>query len=69
MDARDNSGRTPLHQAAEFSLFPDVITALLDAGADAKAQDYKGRTAYDIAKDSQALKETKAFWRLNDSRF
>ena len=69
VDARDESGRTPLHQAAALSLFPAVITALLEVGADGKAQDDEGQTAYDIATDNKALNRSDAYWRLNDARF
>ena len=69
VNAIDNSGRSPLHQAAEFSPFPNVVMALLDAGADAKIEDHKGRTAYDIAVDNSRLTGSNAFWRLNDARF
>ena len=67
--ARDRSGRTALHQAAEFSPFPSIIEALLDAGADAKSKDHEGRTPYDVAVSNPQLKGSNAFWRLNDSRY
>ena len=38
-NARDEWGFTPLHFAAAFNDDPDVITALVDAGADMNARD------------------------------
>ena len=40
-NARDNSGKTPLHHAAVSSV--DSVKLLLAAGADATARDHKGR--------------------------
>jgi ankyrin repeat protein len=48
---------------------PDVITALLSAGADAKVKDKDGKTAFDYAQDNWSLKGTYAYWKLNDARF
>ena len=66
INATDKSGRTPLHRAAEFSFYPDVISTLLDTGADAKIRDQQSLTAYDIAKDNSDVKGSEAYWRLND---
>ena len=48
---------------------PAVLAALLDAGADAKAQDSQGQTPWDLAKDRDVLEGTDAYWRLNEARF
>ena len=45
MKARDKNGWTPLHVAALTTENPEVVTTLLDAGADLKARDKNGRTA------------------------
>ena len=42
---------------------------LLNAGADAKAKDDKGKTAFDCAKNSEKLKNTDAYWKLNDALY
>ena len=45
-NARDRKrGAGPLHRAAAHSRHPEVISALLRAGADIRARDRKGRTA------------------------
>lgn len=55
--------------AAEDNQNPDVITILLKAGADAKAKDKVGRTAFDYAKDNEKLKGADAYWKLNDAQY
>ncbi len=62
-------GFSPLHAAARGTDDPAVIEALLEAGADASAQDGKGMTPWHYARDNPALKGTKVYWRLNDARF
>jgi hypothetical protein len=43
---------------------------LLDAGADAKARDESGRTPFDYAREkNEKLKNTDAYWRLNDAQY
>lgn len=46
----DPSGDMPLHMAAKRCTY-DVVKTLLDAGADPKLKDKKGRTALDYAQD------------------
>ena len=41
---RDESGRTPLHDAAFFDTDPAIITALTNAGAEVEARDRYGHT-------------------------
>ena len=60
---------TPLHIAAKANSDPTIITILLDAGADAAARDRKGKTPWDYARESESLKGTDAYWRLNEGRF
>jgi hypothetical protein len=55
--------------AARFHVNPNVVIALLDAGADGKLRDPDGKTAFDHAQESGALRNTDAYWRLNDARF
>ena len=50
---------------------PEVVTALLDAGASAAPQTGEGETPFDlVARERNAdMIGTKAHWRLNDARF
>jgi ankyrin repeat protein len=67
--ARDANGATPLHLAADLNPNPDVITTLLQAGADGSTKDNDGKTPFDLAEDNEAIKNTDAYWTLNDARF
>ena len=68
-NAQDKNRDTPLHLAAEWNQSPEVITALLDAGAAANAQNAHGRLPFDYAKKNLAIRGSEAYWRLNDGRF
>ncbi len=68
-NARDHKGTTSLHRAAQFNKFPAVVTALLNAGADAGAKNVEGKIPWDYAKKNETLKETDVYWRLHDARF
>ena len=68
-NARNEDGLAPLHFAARNNDNPAVIAALLDGGADPNARDGTGLTPWDCAQENAALKETDAWWRLNDGRF
>lgn len=67
--ARDERGSTPMHLAAMFNPNPEVIMALLKAGADGKAKDKKGMKPLDYAQGNEKLKDTEAYWALNDASF
>jgi ankyrin repeat protein len=69
VNARTSSGRTPLHQHARWSYHQEVIPVLLKAGANPKAKDENGRTPWDYIQDNEELKNTDAYWLLNDARF
>ncbi len=66
---RDDTGWTPLMYAARYTYNSEIITTLLDAGADGKARDEDGKTAFDLAKENEYLKGTDAYWQLNYARF
>jgi ankyrin repeat protein len=67
--ARDEFGETPLMKAAERTENPEVIITLLKAGADAKAKDDAGKTAFAHAVRNENLKDTDAYWKLNEARY
>ena len=69
VNARAEDGWTPLHHAAAFSTAPAIVTALLKAGADARAVDEDGKKPVDHAENNEALKSTDAYWRLNDAAY
>jgi len=55
--------------AALHDVNPDVIIALLDAGADARIRNNVGETALDIARDNTYLANSEAFRRLYEASF
>ena len=66
--AMDEYGGTPLHAAARYGS-PATVQDLLDAGADARAKDDGDKTPWDYAQNNEKLKNTKAFWALNDAQY
>ena len=64
LEARTESGLTPLHVAAAISDMPAVVTALVTAGADPNARDHTDRTAGDYVQFNAALKDTEAHEQL-----
>ena len=73
INARDQEGNTPLHLAAmsRSYLAGHAIDALLDAGAAAGLRNDQRQTAWELAtqNDSEYLKDSEAYWRLNEARF
>ncbi|MGA2641439.1 MAG: ankyrin repeat domain-containing protein [Spirochaetia bacterium] len=68
VNARDpRDGLTPLMTAAETNPNPDVVTALLTAGADAKTKDSAGKTAFEHAQTNEKLKGTDAYRQLQEA--
>ncbi|MCE2516276.1 MAG: ankyrin repeat domain-containing protein [Alphaproteobacteria bacterium] len=66
VNARNQSGATPLHLAAFYGE-TKAINALLDAGADPKAKDKWGDVAIDMIKETSPIYKSKAWWRLHDA--
>ena len=65
MNATRNDGQTALMAAANGDPpNPEVITALLKAGADAKAKDVHGNTAFDYARHNDKLAGTEVYKEL-----
>ena len=58
---------TALMYAAMGNTNPEVIRVLLDAGADGKARDKNGKTAFDYAQDNEKLKGTDALRKLEEA--
>ena len=65
----DEGGVTPLMRAARRNESPEVIAALLKAGANARAKDKEGKTALDHAKDNEKIYKTKVYWKLHDLQY
>ena len=69
---KDNSWNehlSPLMLAAANTSNPDVVSALLKAGADAKAKNRAGETAADMAKQNYDVYNTPAYWALKDALY
>ncbi len=66
---RSVEGFTTLMIAADCCENPEVILALLEAGADGKLKSGEGKTAFDYANDNEIIKGTNVYWLLNDARF
>ena len=67
LEAWDKFGKTPLHWAAANNENPAVIAMLLDAGADLRARDRFGKTPWEYVKHREALKDSDAYRRLDES--
>ena len=52
--------------AAQYTANPDVITTLLKSGANPKEIDMYSKRVIDYAKENENLKNTDAYWELND---
>lgn len=66
---QNSAGMSVLMRTAEFCVNPDMITLLLDTGADPKLKDKDGKTVLDYAMKNEKLKDTEVFWRLVDASF
>lgn len=64
INERGTSG-TPLHSALHLDNMT-VVRTLLEAGADPKARDFLGRTAFEIIQDNDDLKDTDIYRQLYD---
>jgi ankyrin repeat protein len=64
VNATGSDGKTPLMAAAEFCSNPEVISALLNYGANAKIKDINNKMAVQYALDNKHLRNTQAVRRL-----
>ncbi len=69
INARDYSGKTPLHWAAGFSRTPAMTALLLDRGADATLRDNDDQLPIDLAQENKSLQSTDVYRRLHDASF
>lgn len=78
INARDEYGNSPLHEAVNF-VAPShaIIEALIESGANPGAQNYDGAIPLDLAEkwerhglwEGYELRGTEAYWLLNEGRF
>jgi ankyrin repeat protein len=66
VNTNSNDGWTPLMRAAESNSNPEVITTLLELGADPKEKNNSGRMAIYYAKKNAKLKNTEALRKLEE---
>ena len=66
LEALAEFGWTPLHIAAAHSDNSEVVVLLLDRGANPKALDEHGNTAWNLIQDNDALTGSQAYRRLRD---
>ena len=69
VNTKDSFGLTPLMFAAAKSEDPGVIRVLLNAGANGKIVCNDDKTAFDYARENPAIRNSDAYWLLNDARF
>jgi len=67
INVANSSGKTPLMFAVKNNSNPEVMAALLQYGVNSKARDNSGNKALDYARGRIAIRNTHAFWELNDA--
>ncbi|MER3461249.1 MAG: hypothetical protein C4303_09295 [candidate division GAL15 bacterium] len=60
---------SPLHTAAFNNPNPKIVLTLLELGANPKAKNDDGQTPWDLIQKNDKLKNTDAYWRMNDLRY
>lgn len=65
-DSTEN-GATDLIFAAANTSNPEVISVLIEKGADTQVKDKDGKRAIDHASKNKNIKDTKAYQELNDA--
>lgn len=69
VNPKDKDGWTALHFAALRSSSPEAVLLLLQLGADANAKALDGSTPWDLIQENEKLRNSSAYWKLNDLRF
>lgn len=67
VNSLNKGGQSPLMVAARNTQNPEVIMTLMKAGADAKAKNRHGKTAFDDAQKNASLKDTDAYRQLQEA--
>lgn len=57
-----DTGKTALFFAVQYNSNPEIVSALLNYGADQNITDVFGRTAYDYAERNPKLKDSEVLW-------
>ncbi|MXY62049.1 MAG: ankyrin repeat domain-containing protein [Synechococcus sp. SB0665_bin_28] len=55
--------------AAASSKTPEVVKALLNAGANPSAKTKEGKLPVELIPDDSPLRGTDVYWRLNEGRY
>ena len=66
LEARNEYGSTPLHHAVAFEK-AEIVTVLLEVGADPNARDNDSKQPFEYARDNEELKETGLYWMLRQA--
>ena len=69
VEGRDLLGRSALHCAARWGRSPELVFALLDAGAKLTARTRERETVAALAEQNTALRHTDAWFRLLEGRY
>ena len=69
VNARNVYGDTPLMWASRYNKNPEIIKTLIAAGADVSLKNKDGETAYNHISGNEYLRDSEAYWLLNDLRF
>jgi ankyrin repeat protein len=64
VNAKDESGKTPMMYVAEYGESPEVLQLLIDAGADVQVQNKEGHDAFNYIERNEALFNSDAYWNM-----
>jgi ankyrin repeat protein len=67
IDAKDNAGNTPLHEAV-LSFKETAVAALLEKGATPTIRNHDGKTAADFAREQQCRPILRLIEKARDTR-
>jgi len=69
IDERSGNGMTALMYVAEYGRSAETLLSLLSAHADPNLKSLAGKTAWDYIQQNDNLKDSSAYWALNNARF